>query len=156
VSEDLARRGHRVSVWTTNADTVAAFTARSGDPLQPSRERIRGVDVHRFPIRHVPAQRYVRLLAHVLPFGMPLQCDTLRWTPWVPALTRAAVHQTEPVDLVHVAGLPYSSILLAGVLLAHQTGAPLVISPFTHVPPPGSLDRSIRRAYLSPLNIELL
>ncbi len=41
------------------------------------------------------------------------------------------------VDLVHAAGLPYSSLLFAGVRLAERTGARLVMSPFTHVAPPG-------------------
>jgi glycosyltransferase involved in cell wall biosynthesis len=156
VSEDLARRGHRVSVWTTDAATVGAFTSQSGQPLRPVRETIRGVEVQRFPVRYLPAHKYVRTAAHLLPFGTRWKCDTLRWTPWVPALTRAAGHRLQQVDLVHVAGLPYSSVLLAGVRLAKRVSAPLVISPFTHVPPPGSLDRSIRRAYLSPLNVGLM
>jgi len=40
--------------------------------------------------------------------------------------------------------------------LADRTGARLVISPFTHIPPPGRAGARMRRAYLSPLNLRLL
>jgi glycosyltransferase involved in cell wall biosynthesis len=156
ISEDLAARGDEVSVWTTDASTVQAFTVSGAPRLPPGPERLAGVDVRRFPVRYLPASRVVRTLAHLLPFGTRWRCDTLRWTPFVPALTRAASTTTDRVDLVHVAGLPYSSILFAGVRLAERTGARLVISPFTHVPPPGPAAALFERAYLSPLNIELL
>src|SRR6185436_19410869 len=60
------------------------------------------------------------------------------------------------VDLVHGAGLPYSSLLFAAVRLAERARARLVMSPFTHVAPPGPRGRAMRRAYLSRLNIRLL
>jgi len=46
--------------------------------------------------------------------------------------------------------------LFAGVRLAERTGARLVMSPFTHVAPPGPSGARMRRAYLSPLNVRLL
>ena len=60
------------------------------------------------------------------------------------------------VALVHAAGLPYSSVLFAGVRLAERARAALVVTPFTHVPPPGSPASLFRRAYLSPLNLRLI
>ena len=156
LSEAAARRGHTVSVWTTDTAAVQGFTVSGGRRLSPGPEPINGVEVRRFPIRYLPAQRYVRTAAHYLPFGTRWKCDTLRWTPWVPALTRAAMHPPGRVDLVHAAGLPYSSLLFAGARLAERTGAPLVMSPFTHVAPPGRVGAGMRRAYLSPLNVRLL
>jgi glycosyltransferase involved in cell wall biosynthesis len=156
ISEALAMRGDSVSVWTTDAATVQDFTSPSTRRLPPGPEPVRLVDVRRFAVRHVPAQRYIRTAAHWLPFGMRWKCDTLRWTPWVPALTRAATRHQGTVDLVHASGLPYSSLLFAGVRLAERTGARLVMSPFTHVPPPGTSGARMRRAYLSPLNVRLL
>lgn len=155
LSEELVRRGHAVSVWTSDALTVQAFT-RAPHARLPRQERINGVDVRRFPVRYLPAQRYVRTAAHVLPFGTRWKCDTLRWTPWIPSLTRAASGPLPAVDLVHAAGLPYSSLLFAGVKLAEQRGARLVVSPFTHVAPPGPSGARMTRAYLSPLNLALL
>ncbi len=155
ISEALSQRGHNVVVWTTDAAAVHGLTS-PGRRLPPGPETINGVEVRRFPIRYVPAQRYVRTAAHYLPFGQRWKCDTLRWTPWVPALTRAATHPSRQVDLVHAAGLPYSSLLFAGVRLAQRAGARLVMSPFTHLAPPGPAGARMRRAYLSPLNVQLL
>lgn len=174
LSEELVRRGHDVSVWTTDAATVQAFTRPSDPRLPGGPERLNGVEVRRFPVRYIPGQRYLRTAASLLPLGTRWRCDTLRWTPLVPALVQAASkagralgtsHATNntasdadarSIDLVHAAGLPYSSILYAGVRLAESAGAPLVISPFTHVAPPGKQAALMKRAYLSPLNRQLL
>jgi glycosyltransferase involved in cell wall biosynthesis len=156
ISEELAAAGDDVSVWTTDAATVRGFTQPDGKRLAPGPERIGGVEVRRFPVRYPPAARFIRTLAHPLPFGARWKVDTLRWTPFVPALTRAASRPDGPVALVHAAGLPYSSVLFAGVRLAERARAALVITPFTHVPPPGSPASRFRRAYLSPLNLRLL
>ncbi len=156
LSEALVARGHEVSVWTTDTATVQGFTVPSGARLSAGPELIDGVEVRRFPVRYLPAQRYLRTLANLLPLGVRWTCDTLRWTPLVPALTAAAGRPSQAVDLVHVAGLPYSSLVFAGVRLAARARAPLVISPFTHVAHPGPAGDRMTRAYLSPLNLALL
>src|ERR1017187_6020966 len=149
LSEAAAARGDVVSVWTTDASTVRGFT-RTGEPrLAPGPERIHGVEVRRFPIRYWPAQRWTRTAAHLLPFDTRWKCQTLRWTPDVAAMTSEATRFTGHVDLVHAAGLPYSSLLFAGLRLAERTGAKLVMSPFNHVAPPGARGARMRRAYLS-------
>jgi glycosyltransferase involved in cell wall biosynthesis len=153
LSEHLVKQGHDVTVWTTDARIVRGFTSPAEEPFQKTDEQLNGVCVRRFPVRHVPAQRFVRTAAHFLPFGVRWKCDTLRWTPWLPSMTREAGLSNRPVDIVHAAALPYSSLLFAGVRLAERSRARLIISPFTHVPPPGS---RINRAYLSPLNIGLM
>ena len=156
LSEHLASRGDNVEVWTTDASTVRAFTAAGDARLPAGLEPINGVQVRRFPIRYVPLQKYTRTAAHLLPLGEAWKCNTLRWTPWVPSLTQAARVYDQPIDIVHAAPLPYSSILHAAGVLAHRTGAKLVVSPFTHVPPPGEAGRRMAQAYLSPLNLRLL
>jgi glycosyltransferase involved in cell wall biosynthesis len=156
ISEELAAAGNDVSVWTTDAATVRGFTQPDGPRLAPGPERIGGVEVRRFPVRYAPGARLVRTLANALPFGTRWKADTLRWTPFVPALTQAASRPDAPVALVHAAGLPYSSVLFAGVRLAERAPAALVVTPFTHVPPPGSPASLFRRAYLSPLNLRLI
>jgi glycosyltransferase involved in cell wall biosynthesis len=156
LSEALARDGHDVTVWTTDASTVRGFTSSSERRMPPGPQRVNSVEVRRFPVRYVPAQRFVRTAAHCLPFGMRWKCDTLRWTPWVPALTGAATRPSAAVDVVHATALPYSSILFAGARLAARTGARLIVSPFTHIAPPGPRGARMRRAYLSPLNLRLL
>ena len=131
LSEHLASHGDNVEVWTTDASTVRAFTAAGDARLPAGLEPINGVQVRRFPIRYVPLQKYTRTAAHLLPLGEAWKCNTLRWTPWVPSLTQAARAYDQPIDIVHAAPLPYSSILHAAGVLAHRTGAKLVVSPFT-------------------------
>ena len=156
LSEHMARLGHDVTVWTTDARVVRGFTSAREPRVPDSDQPVNGVAVRRFPVRYVPAQRYVRTAAHLLPLGTRWKCDTLRWTPWVPSMTRAAARPDQPVDLVHASALPYSSLLFAGVRLAERSRAKLVISPFTHVAPPGPSGARMSRAYLSPLNLRLL
>jgi glycosyltransferase involved in cell wall biosynthesis len=154
--EALARRGDDVSVWTTDSATVRALTTPDGARLPPGPERIHGVEVRRFPVLYLPAQRWIRTAAHWLPFGERWRCDTLRWTPFVPAMTTEATRRPEQIDVVHAAGLPYSSVLFAGLRLAERAGARLIMTPFTHVAPPGAAGARMRRAYLSALNLRLL
>ncbi|HEX5216139.1 MAG TPA: glycosyltransferase family 4 protein [Vicinamibacterales bacterium] len=156
LSEHLASRGDDVEVWTTDAATVRAFTAAGDARLPAGLDRLNGVPVRRFPVRYVPLQKYTRTAAHLLPFGEQWKCNTLRWTPWVPSLSQAARRHDRPVDVVHAGPLPYSSLLHAAAVLADRTGAKLIISPFTHVPPPGDTGRRMAQAYLSALNLRLL
>lgn len=152
----LVSRGDTVDVWTTDAPTVRSLTQPLDPRLPAGPESIDGVTTRRFPVNYFPFQRILRTAGHVLPFGRRWKCETLRWTPFVPSMTREARRCTERIDLVHVAGLPYTSLLFAGLTLARRTGAKLVMSPFTHLPPPGAAGQRMRRAYLSPLNMQLL
>ena len=156
LSEHLAACGDDVEVWTTDAATVRAFTAAGDARLPAGVERLNGVAVRRFPVRYVPMQKYTRTAAHLLPFGHQWKANTLRWTPWVPSLNRAVREEDRPVDVVHAAPLPYTSLLHAGAVLAQRTNARLIVSPFTHVPPPGEAGRGAARAYLSPRNLAIL
>ena len=154
--EHFAADGHDVEVWTTDALTVRGLT-RSGEPrAMAEHETLRGVRIRRFPARRWPGMRMLRTLAHLAPAGRHWHANTLRWTPWVPSLDRACAAETKPVDVVHAAGLPYSSLLLAGERLARRTRARWLVSPFTHVAAPGRAGRLMRRAYLSPFNVALL
>jgi glycosyltransferase involved in cell wall biosynthesis len=152
LSESLAAEGHRVTVRTTDAATVRGFTSPDEPRVSPARETINGVHIERLPVKHVPAQRYVRTLAHALPFGARWKANTLRWTPWVPGLASV---DGRPA-LVHAAGLPYTSLLWAGAELAKRAQCRFVVSPFTHVPPPGSRGARMRAAYLSRRNLDLM
>ncbi len=151
-----AAAGHEVEVWTTDALTVRGLTRR-GEPTAPaSTDVLDGVRVRRFVPRCWPLQRVARTLAHALPGSTRWQATTCRWSPWVPGLDRACDSESGTVDVVHAAALPYSTLLHAATRLARRTGARLLISPFTHVPAPGDAGASMRRAYLSRLNVDLM
>lgn len=156
LSEAMVARGDRVEVWTTTAATVSALTDAAGEHFDPGPALIGSVRVRRFPIRYLPAQRYVLTAAHVLPLGPAWKSRTLRWSPLVPALDAAAAGFDQPLDLVHACPLPYSSVLQPAVPLARRTGAALAVTPFTHLGRPGAGADRVRRRYLSTVNRMLL
>jgi glycosyltransferase involved in cell wall biosynthesis len=156
LSEAQAARGDQVEVWTTTAATVSALTAAGGEHFAAGETRIGGIRVRRFPVRYLPAQRYLLTAAHALPFGVGWKSRTLRWSPLVPALAAAAASHPDPVDIVHACPLPYSSVLEPALQLATRTGARLALTPFTHLGKPGPEADRVRRRYLSPLNLALL
>ena len=155
LAERLVARGDDAEVWTTNALDVAAFTRR-GARLVPPTARAAGVRVRRFPVRYVPGRAPVLTAANALPLGRAWAAMTPRWGPFVPDMLRAAQRHPAPVDIVHAAALPYSSVLYCGWRLARRARSRLVITPFFHQGRPGPDGARHRRAYLSPVNRWLL
>jgi glycosyltransferase involved in cell wall biosynthesis len=155
LTQHLVARGDAAEVWTTNAWDVAAFTRR-GARLVPPVGQATGVRVRRFPVRYVPGRAPVLTVANALPLGRAWSAMTPRWGPFVPAMLRAARRPTAPIDIVHAAALPYSSLLYCGWRLARSAGSRLVITPFLHPGRPGPDGARHRRAYLSPVNQWLL
>jgi glycosyltransferase involved in cell wall biosynthesis len=156
ISAGLAKAGHTVDVWTTTARSVDAFTSRSAAVLAEGTTISDGVRVRRYPLWHPPLRRYVATALHPLPLGRAWRAATLRWNPLPLGLARDAALASQPLDVVHGAGLPYSLLLDSAVRLARHTGARLVLTPFAHLGDPEDGGNKIRRTYLSPLNISLL
>jgi len=157
VSDAMAARGDQVEVWTTTAASVRALTDAHSEHFDAGDALVGGVRVRRFPIRYLPAQRYLLTAAHLVPFATHAwKSHTLRWSPLVPALRRAAATHAAPLDIVSACPLPYSSVLHAAFRLARRAGARFVVTPFTHLGKPGAEPDEVRRRYLSPLNLKLL
>jgi glycosyltransferase involved in cell wall biosynthesis len=156
ISAGLAQAGHTVDVWTTTARSVDAFTSRSAAVLPEGTTVTDGVRVRRYPLWHPPLRRYVATALHPLPLGRAWRAATLRWNPLPLGLARDAAIASEPLDVVHGAGLPYSLLLDTAVRLARRTGARLVLTPFAHLGDPADDRNKIRRTYLSKLNVSLL
>jgi glycogen synthase len=165
LSERFAADGHTVTVLTTDAWDLEYFwnpAARRVDA--PPEERVNGVRVLRFPVRHYPASSLgYRALRRAmaewsrLP-AAPGREAALRWggrfAPWMPTLhawTRA--HASE-FDLIHAANISIESTVLAGAMVAQRARIPLVITPFVHLGPPG--DTRIVRYYAMPHQLRLL
>jgi glycogen synthase len=165
LSERFAADGHTVTVLTTDAWDLEYFwnpAARRVDA--PPEERVNGVRVLRFPVRHYPASSLgYRALRRAmaewsrLP-AAPGREAALRWggrfAPWMPTLhawTRA--HASE-FDLIHAANISIESTVLAGAAAARRARIPLVITPFVHLGPPG--DTRIVRYYAMPHQLRLL
>lgn len=156
LSATLAARGHQVSVWTTDARELRAFSRREGATFPAGPSVIDGVAVRRFPVRHLPFRPWLMTAAHLLPLGPSWARSTFRWNPFVPSLAREVRTLGARFDIVHGAALPYSVLLDVARRAAARAGARLVFSPFLHVGNPADPRQRVRRIYLSPTNVALL
>lgn len=154
LSERLARAGHRVEVWTTDAWDLDYFWSPKARRIPKARDTYNGVQIRRFPVRHLPFppiyyRAWRRGMAELsdLPFAsMPLLYRLSRMAPWVPSLWRA-LHELKAgaFDLVHTANIPFEGMIAAAAQYAERVDIPHVITPFTHLGEPG--DRGISRYY---------
>ncbi len=153
IGERLAREGHRVSVYTTEAWDVEHFWARGKRTIAARTETHNGVEIHRFPVRRLPlaprsylaVRRGMAELSN-LPFDLTrLLLAAGRFTPWVPELDRALAAPHEKFDLIHAANLPFDSIIYSAWRLARREKIPLVVTPFLHLGEPH--DSSVLRYY---------
>jgi glycogen synthase len=154
LSERLAREGHDVTVYTTDAYDLELFW-KPGFRRVPVREDVHnGVRIRRFPVRHLPLH-FPLTLAVTLGLTVVPQRDldllVHHPSPLVPELLRA---DADGFDVVHTSSLPYSSILYAGYRLARAAGARLIATPHAHFGYAGS--RWTGRMYGRPAQMWLL
>ncbi|MBV9893476.1 MAG: glycosyltransferase family 4 protein, partial [Chloroflexi bacterium] len=149
-SERLAREGHNVTVYTTDADDIELFWRRGFRRIPRGEDEHNGVSIHRFPVRHLPLHFPLTLGLSML----PIRAVDLRFhqpSPFVPDLFRA---KSDGFDVVHTSSLPYNSILFAGLHLARRSGARLITTPHVHTGQSGS--SRVSRTYLRPAQQWLL
>jgi glycogen synthase len=162
LSERLAREGHHVALYTTDAWDLEHFWSPGKRRIDTRAEMHNGVDICRFPVERLPfapltypvLRRAMAELARLPVNTAPLLFALCRWTPRVPALERALDALSEPFDLVHAANIPLDSIIYAAFRFAQRRQLPFVVTPFTHLGEPG--DRRIRKYYTMPHQIEML
>lgn len=138
----LARSGHDVTVVTTEAlDFEYFWEPRARILSGPNEERIDGVRVLRFPVRHLPLsptsyfgwRRGLRLLSASRVFPTEGLARLCRLTPWVPALRRWLETTDERFDVVGGMTICFESLLLDGQDHARAHGTPFVAFPLTHL-----------------------
>ncbi len=162
LSERLAREGHQVQVYTTNAWDLEYFWSKDKRAIEPCAETHNGVSIRRFPVEWLPAaplaypvlRRAMAQLARLPMNTVPLLFALGRWTPRVPALERALEALDEHFDLVHAVNIPLDSIMYAAYRFARRRKLPFVATPFIHFGEPG--DSSVSRFYTMPHQIEML
>src|SRR6476646_7036733 len=94
LSERLARAGHRVEVWTTDAWDLDYFWTSKARRIEAERETHNGVLIRRFKVKHPPLppiyyrawRRGMALLSALPVHPVPLLHAMSRITPWVPDL----------------------------------------------------------------------
>lgn len=141
ISAYLAAQGHRVTVATTNAlDFEHFWDPRRRTLTEPAGE-VAGVQVMRFPVRHVPppalayaaVRRLLWLLSALRPVPTPLLHRLARLTPWVPGLWRWLAETEERFDVVAGMTICFEPLLEAGLRLAQRRAIPFIAYPLTHL-----------------------
>jgi glycosyltransferase involved in cell wall biosynthesis len=162
LSERLARAGHHVEVWTTDAWDLDYFWSAKARRVEAERDTHNGVAIRRFRVKHLPLppiyyRAWRRGMAEIARLLLPtakLLGAMSRITPWVPSLRRA-LDRLPPgaFDVVHSTNIPFESMIASAARYAEHAGIPHVITPFTHLGEPG--DNSISRYYTMPHQIDL-
>ena len=141
--------GHDVDVVTSNALDLWYFTDKSRKRVAaPPISSVDGAMVHRFPVKHVPLQRYFGRLLSYAPHW-PTRCMAASYMPILPGIGRVR----GDYDAVFSVGFPYTVFSYAAMLTARAANAPLLITPFLHLATPG--DR-VNKTYTQPHQIRLL
>ncbi len=132
ISEALAARGHRVSVYTANSTDYESWTGNL-----PPRETIAGVDVQRF--RAIPRRERTW---QVLRYGLwrYLEQPKRRFEPFIlvgngptcPGMFAAIATRGRQYDLVHLNSLHYAHSAY-GYVAARLAGRSVVVTPHVHV-----------------------
>ena len=141
--------GHEVDVLTSDAHDLWYFTNKGRRRVDgPAESRVDGAWVRRFPVRHLPLQRYFGRLLSYAPHW-PTRCVAASYMPILPGLGRVRGRY----DAVFAVGFPYTVFSHAAYLTARAADAPLLLTPFLHLGTPGD---PVNRAYTRPHQIRLL
>lgn len=133
MSERLVKKGHKVTLFTTDAWDIEYVLFKNRKHLEILDENHNGVQIKRFRARHFRRDhcRAMRRLAR-LPFAPTRHIFTLP-SAFLPGLYLHILRETiGDVDIVHASPMPHNSILYAGYLLARKNKIPFIITPFIH------------------------
>ena len=134
ISEGLVKRGHRVTILTSNATSAEAYINPRVKTLRPGVETINGVLVKRLPIVQlpIPIRRILDGIMIIswrnnLPFN-----DLLRiwWNgPYIKGLRREIMNSD--AEVITAIPLPFLHIYRA-LSAARKRGIPIAVIPCTH------------------------
>ena len=149
LSKHLTTSGHNVTVWTTTALDLTAFTKR-GKHETPAGITIEdGMTVRRYrPEFRFPGRRFIFKAMSLFPVRS-WQAMTVPWTPISFRMWRDAGREAGPVDVVHALAFPYSSLAMCALRLARKKNVSFVLTPFLHLGDLNNPRNWIRRAYTS-------
>lgn len=161
ISESLVSNGHSVAVVTTDAFDLEYFwdSRRQRAPAERS-EQLRGVDIERVPVRHLPLSSLVfrggrRMMgeASLVPLPPAIFRAASNTQPWLPEMTRVLARKM-PADLVHATNIGIESLAIKAMTAAREHGIPFVVTPFIHLGVDG--DSTARRYVSMPHQREVL
>ena len=152
ISRRLVQDGHQVTVYTTNADDFAHFWNPRKSTLKRESDTHEGVEIRRFPVRHLPAARLafpaLRRLMITLS-NLPIETTFLlkrlsRYAPWVPEMEQALRKSRGEFDLIAGMTICFESLLIPALAAARREKIPFLIYPLTHF---GESERNRFRKY---------
>lgn len=153
LSRALVDAGHQVTVFTTNALDLQAFWSSNGRRLPCGNSVESGVEVRRYPLRHIPGQRYLLRLLSLIPVPR-WQAWTQSRSPLVPGMWRDC-GRNDGFDLVHATAFPYTWPLLCAQRLARRLHVPLVLTPFVHLGDSAHPSNRTRRTFTAPALLQI-
>lgn len=153
ISERLAREGNTVRLFTTDALDLEYFWDPKKGRIAVARESHGGVEIERFPVRHLPLPslafpgvRWLMTRVSALPLDTaPLLARACALAPLVPSLATALETLTGPVDVIHGMNICFESLLCPAFRAARRLGAAFVITPLTHLGE--EADNGVRKYY---------
>ena len=128
ISRRLVRDGHAVTVYTTDAEDFQLFWDPQKARFDALTDSHDGVEIRRFPLRHLPASPIVfpairRLMtqAAALPFDTRAFLRAIgQFTPWTPEL-RSALRTAGPQwDVVGGMTVTYDALMWPGAEWAER------------------------------------
>ena len=141
VSEELARRGHVVHVYTSRSRDYATWANELA-----GFERRNGVDVYRF--RSLPRGKATWQLLHLGVNGYRRTGSQLYEFltfvgsgPLCPGLFWRMMRSSHRYDIVHLSCIVYSHVAY-GFAAARRSGIPVVVTPHAHLEEPQTYDMS--------------
>lgn len=141
--------GHSVDVFTSDAHDLRYYTDPSRRRVDaPAVSNVDGAVVHRFPVKHLPLQRYAGRLLSYVPHWRT-QCRVASYMPIIPGLGKIR----GDYDAVFGVGFPFTLFSYAALQTARAADAPLILTPFLHLSTPGD---PVNRTYTRPHQIRLL
>lgn len=142
ISERLVADGHTVTIATSDADEAELFWNPAKRRLAQSQAEHHGVQIRRFPLRHMPFAPLSYSIWRYLIFwflasrpGLPIHWLTrlARYTPWTPDLWRWTEATQEKFDVVGAMGILYEPFIAAARRAASRWGVPFLVYPLTHL-----------------------
>ena len=142
--------GEQVTVWTTTALDLTAFTRRGPRELAAGTTILDGVTVRRFaPSFRWPGRRLVLKAASLVPVRR-WQAMTQPWGPIPLGMWRAAARPPAGLGVVHAIAFPYAAIVQSALRLARRADVPFVLTPFLHLGDPATPRDPVRRSFTAP------
>jgi glycosyltransferase involved in cell wall biosynthesis len=155
LSRYLVAQGDHVSVWTTTALELPAFSQRGYGEVAAGTTVEDGVSVRRYrPEFRFPGRRILMKAASLLP-NATLRAMTQHWSPLSLRMWSDA-GRGEKVDVVHALAFPYASMQQCALRFARTCRARFVITPFLHLGDPNDPHDRLRKAYTAPHLVAIL